>query len=129
MTYFISAIWHGIYPGNLFGLNLLSYSISPFIYFIGFFIFFMSLPLLTEIERLIRSKINPLLVPTYNGYDVKTYPWNFVGTTYWILCWIGMLFYSVSLQRSFECLNQFSIALFFYSLNLLKSITIKYSFY
>ena len=46
-TYFISALWHGLYP--------------------GFFIFFMSLPLFSYIERLSRQKINPLIIPGYNG--------------------------------------------------------------
>ena len=50
-TYFISALWHGLYP--------------------GFFIFFMSLPLFSLIERLSRLKINPLVIPGYNGNLTK----------------------------------------------------------
>jgi hypothetical protein len=46
-TYFISALWHGLYP--------------------GFFFLFMSMPLLTNIERLTRLKINPVLIPGYDG--------------------------------------------------------------
>lgn len=43
-TYFISAFWHGLYP--------------------GFFLFFMSIPLMTNIERLI--KVEPhIIVPYY----------------------------------------------------------------
>lgn len=65
-TYFISAIWHGLYP--------------------GFFIFFMTIPLLTEIERLSRSKINPLVIPGFNGFDMKTYPPGLLGNLYWVFC-------------------------------------------
>ena len=46
-TYFISALWHGLYP--------------------GFFIFFMSVPLVTNIEREMKAKINPLVIPGYDG--------------------------------------------------------------
>lgn len=63
VTYFISAIWHGVYP--------------------GFFLFFMSLPLMTEIERLVRAKINPYIIPEFDGFNVKTYPKTFIGYLYW----------------------------------------------
>src|SRR5436309_2898006 len=66
MTYFISAFWHGLYP--------------------GFFIFSMSIPLLTNIERLVRAKINPLVVPEYDGKNLSTYPATPVGYAYWGLC-------------------------------------------
>ena len=46
-TYFISALWHGLYP--------------------GFFIFFMSVPIFTNIEREMKAKVNPLVVPGYDG--------------------------------------------------------------
>lgn len=68
MTYFVSAIWHGIYP--------------------GFFLFFMSIPILTEIERLVRVKINPLVVPAYDGFNLDTYPKSFVGYAYWFFNWV-----------------------------------------
>lgn len=67
-TYFISALWHGLYP--------------------GFFIMFMSLPLLTNVERLIKAKINPRVVPEFDGYNLETYPKNTAGWVYWILCWV-----------------------------------------
>jgi hypothetical protein len=68
MTYFVSAIWHGVYP--------------------GFFLFFMTIPILTEIERLTRVKINPLVVPSYDGYNISTYPKTFVGYAYWFFNWV-----------------------------------------
>jgi D-alanyl-lipoteichoic acid acyltransferase DltB (MBOAT superfamily) len=48
-TYFISALWHGLYP--------------------GFFIFFMSVPFVTNIERVTKMKINPIIVPGYDGKE------------------------------------------------------------
>lgn len=68
MTYFISALWHGLYP--------------------GFFLFFLTVPLVTNIERLIKAKINPLIVPGYDGFDNKTYPRGVVGQVYWLVCWV-----------------------------------------
>ncbi|KAJ1409386.1 MBOAT, membrane-bound O-acyltransferase family-domain-containing protein, partial [Ochromonadaceae sp. CCMP2298] len=67
-TYFVSAIWHGLYP--------------------GFFIMFMTIPLMTNVERLLKSKINPLVVPGFDGYDLKTYPAGVVGWLYWGVCWL-----------------------------------------
>mmetsp|Transcript_4371 Transcript_4371/g.3922 ORF Transcript_4371/g.3922 Transcript_4371/m.3922 type:complete len:526 (-) Transcript_4371:58-1635(-) len=64
-TYFISAIWHGLYP--------------------GFFLFFMSIPVLTEIERLMKEKVNPFLVPSYNPRDIATYPKTTIGFLYWVV--------------------------------------------
>lgn len=66
-TYFVSAIWHGLYP--------------------GFFIMFMSLPLMTNVERLIKAKINPLVAPGFDGYNVATYPNTIASRLYWLLCW------------------------------------------
>ena len=67
LTYFISAFWHGLYP--------------------GFFVFFMSIPLMTNIERLIKAKINPLVVPGFDGYNLATYPTGVVATVYWVVSW------------------------------------------
>lgn len=62
-TYFISALWHGLYP--------------------GFFLFFMSIPLLTQIERLLRVKLNPLIIPGFDGYRDSTAPPGVVTFLYW----------------------------------------------
>jgi hypothetical protein len=67
-TYFISALWHGLYP--------------------GFFVMFMTIPLMTNVERLIKAKINPLVIPGFDGRNLKTYPKGAVGTIYWFLCWL-----------------------------------------
>lgn len=70
ITYFISGVWHGVYP--------------------GFLIMFMSVPILTTCERLFQAKINPLVVPEYDGRNLATYPTHIVGYIYWFLCMIGM---------------------------------------
>lgn len=77
-TYFISALWHGLYP--------------------GFFFMFMTLPLITNIERLVRAKINPLIIPGFDGRDMITYPKGIVGQLYWVICWaltMGIMNYVV----------------------------------
>jgi len=95
-TYFVSALWHGLYP--------------------GFFFFFMTLPIITRIERLLKSKVNPLVVPEYDGYDLKTYPKTPVGYIYWIICWIGTFgamlyvgefFFLGSLENCMVCLRSY----------------------
>ena len=65
-TYFISALWHGLYP--------------------GFFLFFMSVPLLTQIERLVKAKVNPFIIPGYDGYNDSTAPPGVVTNLYWNVC-------------------------------------------
>jgi hypothetical protein len=93
-TYFISALWHGLYP--------------------GFFIMFMSLPIMTSIERLVKAKINPLIVPGFDGFDMKTYPRNAAGWIYWVVCWactmafmnyIVQVFSMGSLENSLRALS------------------------
>jgi len=69
ITYFVSAIWHGLYP--------------------GFFFFFMSLPLMTNIERAFQKKINPIVIPGYDGRDDKTYPKTITAYAYRGLCLVG----------------------------------------
>ena len=71
MTYFISALWHGLYP--------------------GFYCFFLTIPLVTSIERLVRDKINPILIPTYNHKNPKSYPYDFKGIMYAIFGFIGYI--------------------------------------
>jgi len=79
MTYFISALWHGLYP--------------------GFFLMFMTLPLMTNIERLCKSKVNPLIVPSFDGRNMETYPKGIVGQLYWVVCWtMTMAFMNVIVQ-------------------------------
>jgi hypothetical protein len=53
----------------------------------GFFLFFMSVPILTFIERYMREKINPMVIP---GYDFrKPMPPGVVPLLYWFVCWFG----------------------------------------
>jgi hypothetical protein len=66
ITYFVSALWHGLYP--------------------GFFIFFMTVPVLTNIERLVRAKINPMFIPGYNGRDYQSAPNTIMTKLYWVVC-------------------------------------------
>lgn len=78
ITYFVSAIWHGIYP--------------------GFFFFFLSVPLISEIEVLFQKKINPLIIPTFNtraksADDISgTYPSGILPSLYWAVCFVGKSF-------------------------------------
>lgn len=62
-TYFISALWHGLYP--------------------GFFLFFMQIPVLTQIERLVKAKVNPYIIPGYDGFNDATAPAGVVTFAYW----------------------------------------------
>jgi lysophospholipid acyltransferase len=65
-TYFISSLWHGLYP--------------------GFFFVFLTVPLLTAIERLAKQKLNPIFAPGYDGYRIDTYPKGFGPKVYWYVC-------------------------------------------
>jgi len=87
--YTVSAMWHGLYPGYFFA--------------------FLTVPLPTNIERLFKVKINPLIVPGYNGYDQKTYPKTIIARVYEVVCWVGtwsamaysmQVFYMISMERS-----------------------------
>ena len=68
-TYFVSAFWHGLYP--------------------GFYTFFLSVPAITELERLSREKLNPILIPSYNSRDPKSYPYDFKGVFYIIFGYLS----------------------------------------
>jgi hypothetical protein len=67
-VYFVSALWHGLYP--------------------GFFFVFMSVPFLTTIERLAKQKLNPIFCPGYDGYKIETYPKTTTASVYWFVCWV-----------------------------------------
>lgn len=81
ITYFVSAFWHGLYP--------------------GFFVFFMTVPLLTSIERLLKAKLNPIIVPGYDGYSIDTYPKTVVASVYWVLCWLFTKIFVDSIVQTF----------------------------
>ena len=65
-TYFISALWHGLYP--------------------GYFVFFMFMPVLTTIERHWRKKMNPLFIPGYDGRNYATAPQTLFTKFYFAMC-------------------------------------------
>jgi hypothetical protein len=81
-TYFISAFWHGLYP--------------------GYYLMFMTLPLVTVLERQIKAKINPLLVPEYDGYNTATYPTGVVPTVYWYTCWVVFMIFTNYVAQVFS---------------------------
>jgi hypothetical protein len=70
-VYFVSALWHGLYP--------------------GFFFVFMSVPFLTNIERMAKAKLNPIFAPGYDGYNNATYPNTMTAKIYWYFCTIFCL--------------------------------------
>ncbi|RYY82690.1 hypothetical protein EON63_12860 [archaeon] len=67
-TYFVSAVWHGLYP--------------------GFFFVFFSIAIITEVERLVRAKLNPLLVPSWGGKPTDPIPPTPVAYAYWGMSWL-----------------------------------------
>ena len=96
VTYAVSALWHGLYP--------------------GFFMFFFAAALMSAIERLVRTKINPLILtdpesPLSNSPSavaVKTV-YSFVG---WILTsatltYHAQTFYMKSFERSIGAFRSF----------------------
>lgn len=68
-TYFIVSVWHGFYP--------------------GFYVFFLTSSVIQKTERLIKLKINPLVVPGYDGFNDETYPKTVQAKIYWFICWFG----------------------------------------
>lgn len=98
-VYFVSALWHGLYP--------------------GFFIMFFTLPISNNIERLMRAKINPLIIPGYDARKPETYPKTAVATIYYYMSVIftslalnyaAIVFCMCSLERSHRALGSFYYA-------------------
>ena len=69
ITYFVSAFWHGLYP--------------------GFYALFMSMPLVTMVERAARERLNPVLIPKYDRKRPDTYPYDFKGIMYCVVGWLS----------------------------------------
>ena len=87
-TYFISAIWHGPYP--------------------GFIMFFLSVPLITLVERQIRCKINLLLMGNARGADLLTFLrcnasilQRLILSFYCLICWVCLTVEMVYLAHLF----------------------------
>ncbi len=89
-TYFVSALWHGLYP--------------------GWFLFFLSIPIITQVDRLMKDKVNPILIPEYDGRNwLSAFQGKELGSKvgpghaalivcYWFVCWFcafGMCIYVV----------------------------------
>lgn len=96
LTYFVSAVWHGLYP--------------------GFFVFFMSVPLLTSVERLTRAKLTPIFAPGFDGFNLDTYPKTSIARAYWVVCLVvsqaiiaytAQVFHYGSLERSLTALGSY----------------------
>jgi hypothetical protein len=75
--------------------------------------FFLSVPILTSVERLVRAKINPMVIPGFDPRDPKTTPRGVVATLYYVVCWfvtlvvvfyIGMPFSQFSFERGYRVL-------------------------
>lgn len=94
-TYVISALWHGLYP--------------------GFFMMFLTMPLMTNCERIIRVKINPYFCDGYDGFNLSSYPKTLKATIYWHLCWI------VTMATMNYVVQVFSMGSLENSLNALRS--------
>ena len=61
--------------------------IGRFLYCLGFFIFFMSVPFLTMIEREARLKLNPIFAPHYDAKNKE----STIPLWYKIVCWLGTM--------------------------------------
>mmetsp|Transcript_31722 Transcript_31722/g.62922 ORF Transcript_31722/g.62922 Transcript_31722/m.62922 type:complete len:514 (+) Transcript_31722:192-1733(+) len=81
MTYFMSAFWHGFYP--------------------GYYLFFLSIPLLTMCERLGRAKISPLLSSPGDG-RFTPYGCTTIILTHLLLAYCSVPFIFLSLEWSLE---------------------------
>lgn len=64
-TYFISALWHGLYP--------------------GFFVVFFTIAMITEVERVIRVKLNPIILGDHHD------PNSTVSKVYNVVAWFSFL--------------------------------------
>ena len=117
ITYFVSAIWHGLYPGEsclLFIISNLTKLMSCHVS--GFFVFFMSMPLVSNVERLFKSKVTPRIAPDYDGFNAATYPKSFYPRVYWLSCcvvfmslmnYLAQVFHFGSLERSIAGLGSY----------------------
>ena len=100
-TYFISAIWHGPYP--------------------GFMMFFLTIPLITMVERQVRYKLNPVFIGDIRVNSLSCIPRKnasivraIILSSYWLTCWLCLTAEMVYLAHLFiklsahECLTVIS---------------------
>ena len=64
INYFVSALWHGFYS--------------------GYFIFFLSIAVYTNAERLWKVKVKPYFVSDEDNKSFVSSMWNFLGIVIWI---------------------------------------------
>lgn len=89
MTYFVSAFWHGFYP--------------------GYYLFFLSLPLVTNVAREGRRKLRPYFLtaegkpgPLKPLYDFMTWALNMLIINYMVSAFQALaLSYSLKVWKSF----------------------------
>ena len=95
-TYATSALWHGLYP--------------------GFFMFFFAAALMSATERLVRLKINPLVLTDPSDPFSKTRISRLICFFYTIICWLltsitltyhAQTFYMRSFDRSYGAFKSF----------------------
>ena len=100
-AYFISAIWHGPYP--------------------GFMMFFLTIPLITIVERQVRCKLNPIFIGDIKVNSLSCIPRRnasmvraIILSSYWLTCWLCLTAEMVYLAHLFiklsalECLTVIS---------------------
>lgn len=95
-TYTVSALWHGLYP--------------------GYFMFFFSAALMSSTERLVRKKINPLILISTSSPLYNTQYCVITRGVYTVLCWFltsvtltyhAQTFYMKSFSRSMQAFESF----------------------
>lgn len=96
-TYFVSSLWHGMYP--------------------GYYMFFLSVPMMTSVERLVRAKINPVVIPGFDPRDPATTPRGPLASAYYAVCWlltmvvvfyVGQPFSQFSFENGYRALASYS---------------------
>ncbi|OQR92665.1 lysophospholipid acyltransferase [Thraustotheca clavata] len=86
-TYFVSAFWHGFYP--------------------GYYIFFMSIPLPTAVNRIAYKRIRPYFLEADGSFGMKKRVYDIVGTicTIFTLHYLVIPFQALSWEHSIVALQ------------------------
>jgi len=99
LTYIVSAVWHGLYP--------------------GFLLFFLSAALMSSVERLVRVKVNPLIIVDPSSPSTpfsRSTGGKIMRGVYYVVCWCltsitltyhAQTFYMRSWERSFGAFKSF----------------------
>ena len=95
-TYAVSALWHGLYP--------------------GFFLFFFAAALMSSVERLVRTKINPYILGNPCSPFSKSIYGKIISVIYNIICWFftsitltyhAQTFYMKTFEKSYKAFRSF----------------------